>query len=235
MTCAEIMKQLEAFGDAQTKKVLTTHGAREPFFGVRVADLKTILKKTKKNYELSLELYATGNTDAMYLACLMADETKMTEADLNKWVGNAYWKYLNLHAVPWVAGETDFGFDLGLKWIQSKDEDTIIAGWSTLALYSCVHEDAELNIPAYKDLITKVGETIHSEPNEVRQAMNSFLINTAYYIKDLTEFAKQTGEKIGKVTVLQEGTACKVPYAPEYIQKAIDKGGIGKKRKTARC
>jgi len=31
------------------------------------------------------------------------------------------------------------------------------------------------------------------------------------------------------------GTACKVPLADEYIDKAIDKGRIGKKRKTARC
>lgn len=29
---------------------------------------KEILKKTKKNHELSLELFATGNSDAMYLA-----------------------------------------------------------------------------------------------------------------------------------------------------------------------
>ena len=54
------------------------HGAKEPFFGVKVGDLKKILKKTKKNHELSLELYKTGNSDAMYLAGLMADEKKIT-------------------------------------------------------------------------------------------------------------------------------------------------------------
>jgi hypothetical protein len=31
------------------------------------------------------------------------------------------------------------------------------------------------------------------------------------------------------------GTACKVPYAPEYIQKVQKRGAIGKKRKTAKC
>jgi hypothetical protein len=31
------------------------------------------------------------------------------------------------------------------------------------------------------------------------------------------------------------GTACKVPFAPDYIQKMKDKGNIGKKRKMARC
>jgi hypothetical protein len=30
-------------------------------------------------------------------------------------------------------------------------------------------------------------------------------------------------------------TACQVPMASDYIQKVIDKGQTGKKRKTARC
>ena len=51
MTADEILKELESFGDPQTKKTLLRHGAKEPFFGVKVADLKTILKKTKKIHE----------------------------------------------------------------------------------------------------------------------------------------------------------------------------------------
>lgn len=72
MTKEEVLKELEVYGNAQTKKTYATHGAKEPYFGVKVQDLKKILKKTKKNHELSLELYATGNSDAMYLAGLMA-------------------------------------------------------------------------------------------------------------------------------------------------------------------
>ena len=48
MALNEIMKELEAYGNEQTKKTLINHGAKEPFFGVKVADLKKILKKTKK-------------------------------------------------------------------------------------------------------------------------------------------------------------------------------------------
>ena len=78
MTANEILIELESYGDSQTKNTLLKHGAREPFFGVKVQDLKKILKKTKKNHELSLDLYRTGNSDAMYLAGLMADEHKIT-------------------------------------------------------------------------------------------------------------------------------------------------------------
>ena len=31
------------------------------------------------------------------------------------------------------------------------------------------------------------------------------------------------------------GTACKVPYAPEYIQKSMNCGSAAKKRKAIRC
>ena len=41
----------------------------------------------------------------------------------------------------------------------------------------------------------------------------------------------QTAEKIGPVSVDMGDTACKVPYAPDYIQKVQKRGTIGKKRK----
>ncbi len=63
-------------GSEQTKKVFMRHGAREPFFGVKVGDMKKIVKRVKKNHELSLALYDTGNGDAMYLAGLMPTKRK---------------------------------------------------------------------------------------------------------------------------------------------------------------
>jgi 3-methyladenine DNA glycosylase AlkD len=47
-------------------------------FGVKVGDLKPIVKQIKGDQELAMQLYATGNSDAMYLAGLVADGRKMT-------------------------------------------------------------------------------------------------------------------------------------------------------------
>jgi hypothetical protein len=139
MTAADVLQELEAYGDERTKQTLLKHGAKEPFFGVKVADLKKILKKTKKNHALSLELYQSGNSDAMYLAGLMADEKQITRAQLQEWADQAYWYYLSEYTVPWVAAETDFGFELGLEWIESEEERIASAGWSTLAYYASVN------------------------------------------------------------------------------------------------
>ena len=236
MTYKEVMTLLEAAGDEQTKKTLMKHGAREPFYGVKVAELKKILKKTKKDHELSLKLYATGNSDAMYLAGLMADEKQITKAQLQEWVSAAYWSYLNEYTVPWVAAETEYGWELALEWIASPDELVAAAGWSTLGSYAGTRDDAELDMTAYTKLLDQVAATIHTAPNRVRYTMNGFVIATGSYISELTAKAQTIAAQIGKVSVdMPNGTACKVPLAKDYIQKVIDKDRVGKKRKSARC
>jgi len=235
MTVKEILTQLEKYGDERTKNTLRRHGAKEPFFGVKVADLKKILKKTKKNHELSLELYETGNSDAMYLGGLMADEKQITKEQLNDWVEKAYWSYLSEYTVPWVAAETEFGFELGLEWIESKKEGIASAGWSTLAYYSAVNKDEDLDIAIYRKLLDRVEKEIHNAQNRVKYTMNGFVITTGSQIGELTAKAQEIAEKIGKLEVDMNGTACKVPFAKDYIQKVVDKQRIGKKRKTARC
>lgn len=235
MTTKEVMALLESMGDPSTKKTLMKHGAKEPFFGVKVAELKKILKKTKKNHELSLDLYKTGNSDAMYLAGLMADEKQISEAQLDGWADQAYWYYLSEYAVAWVASETEFGFNLGLKWIESEEERIACAGWSTLSNYASINEDGILDTKKYSDLLDRVEKTLHESKNRERYVMNGFVIAVGSYIPELTKKAQKVASSIGKVSVEMGGTACKVPLATDYIQKIIDKDRIGKKRKQARC
>src|SRR5437667_12466027 len=101
MTKTEVLSELSNMGSPAIKKVLATHGAREPFFGVRVGDMKKIVKKVKKDHDLSLELYSTGNYDAMYLAGLIADEKKISKKDLDRWVSEAY-AGISEYTVPWI-------------------------------------------------------------------------------------------------------------------------------------
>lgn len=235
MTKKEVLEQLEAFGEERTKNTFLKHGAKEPLFGVKVGDLKKILKKTKKNHELSLELYATGNSDAMYLAGLMADEKKITKAHLEDWVSKAYWYYLSEFTVPWLAAETDFGLELATQWIASKEESIASAGWATFSNYASICPDEALDIETYSQLLDRVVKEIDTAQNRVRYTMNGFVIAVGSYIPALTEKAQEIAAKIGKVSVEMGGTACKVPLASDYIQKIIDKDRIGKKRKQARC
>jgi 3-methyladenine DNA glycosylase AlkD len=228
------MRELEGYGNEGTKKVFMKHGAREPVFGVKVQDLKKIQKKIKKDYRLALELFATGNSDAMYFAGLIADETQMTKADIETWVQGAYWYYLCEYTVPQVAAETDYGFELALKWIDSVSEQVASAGWSTLTFLSSLREDADLNLEAYSSLLERAVKELPEAQNRVRYTMNGFVIAAGCNIASLTGKATACAQEIGKVSVDMAGTSCKVPLATQYIQKVVARGTVGKKRKTYR-
>src|SRR5271154_5389289 len=101
MTVPEIMTYLQANGSESIKKILVKHGVKEPFFGTKIEYMKVIQKKVKTDYQLAKDLYATGNTDAMYLAGLITDDEKMTKKDLNDWVKMAHSDNINGYTVPW--------------------------------------------------------------------------------------------------------------------------------------
>ena len=235
MTLKEIMTQLKSMGNENIKKILLKHGVKEPFFGVKVEDLKIIQKKIKKDHELSKQLYATGNADAMYLAGLIAEDEKMTREDLQTWVKLAVSDNISGYTVPWVAAGGKHGFELAMEWINSKEEHIAAAGWSTLSSIVAITPDAELNMATLKALLARIEKNIHSAMNRERSAMNGFIIALGGYVKTLTKEALATAAKVGVVTVNKDGTACKVPDATVYIKKMEDKGLAGKKKKTVKC
>jgi 3-methyladenine DNA glycosylase AlkD len=234
MTKDEVLSELEKMGSPSTKKILANHGAREPFFGVKVGDMKKIMKKTKKDHELSLALYDTGNYDAMYFAGLIADEKKITKKDLESWVAKAY-AGIAEYTVPWIVAESAHGWELGMKWIESPKEHIAAAGWASLGNLVAILPDEKLDIPALQQLLDRIKKDIHSSQNRVRYAMNWFIISLGAYVAPLTEKSKKIAQSIGTVTVVMDGTDCKVPSAFDYIVKIEKIGRIGKKKKQARC
>ncbi|MCI0538939.1 MAG: DNA alkylation repair protein [Verrucomicrobiales bacterium] len=90
MTAKEILEEIKPLGVESLKKMLfTNYGVKEPCFGVKIGDLKKIQKRIKVDYQLALDLYDTGNYDAMYLAGLIADDARMRKKDLQRWVEKA--------------------------------------------------------------------------------------------------------------------------------------------------
>ena len=229
------MKELEKKGSESIKKIFLNHGAKGPLFGVKVGDLKVIQKKVKKDHKLAMELFGTGIYDAMYLAGLIADESKMSKKDIQQWAEKSPSHGISEYTVAWVAAESDYGWELGMKWIDSPKETIASSGWNTLSGVIAMKPDNELDIALIKKLLQRIVKEIHSAPNRVRYTMNGFVIGVAGFIKELTKEAIEVSKKIGDVYVDMGGTACKVPSAPDYIKKMEVKGSIGKKKKTVKC
>ena len=229
------MKELEKKGSESIRKIFKNHGNNGPMYGVKVGDLKVIQKKVKKDHELAMGLFATGNYDAMYLAGLIADESKMSKKDIQQWAERSTNKGISEYTVAWVAAESEYGWELGRKWIDSPKENIASAGWNTLSGVIAMKPDNELDIALIKRLLQRIVKEIHSAPNRVRYTMNGFVIGVGGYIKELTKDAIDIAKKVGDVYVDMEGTACKVPSAADYIKKTEARGSIGKKKKTVKC
>lgn len=234
MTVPQILGELHELGQENIRLIHLNHGAHEPCLGVRIGDMKPIVKRIKMDYRLALDLYDTGVYDAMYLAGLVADDARMTREDLEKWVRQAS-RPLAIYTVAWVASGSPAGLDAARAWIDDPDEIVAAAGWATWASLVSVRPDEAFDLGELRALLARVERTIHGERNEVRSQMNGFVIAVGSWVASLTDEAKAAGAAIGPVMVDVGNTACRIPYAPEYIAKVEARGTVGKKKKTAKC
>jgi len=234
MTLDEVMQELAALGNDATKKTLLRHGAPEPLFGVRIGDLKPLQKKLKNCQSLALELFATRNSDAMYLAGLIADGAKMTPDQLNRWAANASWHMIAGATVASVAAEHPHAFEIANKWIQSPQELTATAGWSTLSALVATRSDSALPLEQIGGLLDRVAKSVQSAPNRVRYAMNSFIISCGTYVAELGDKAITVARSIGEIDVDMGETDCQVPNAESYILKSRRGAPVAPKRKSSR-
>jgi hypothetical protein len=235
MNLTEVMSALKAKGSESTKRILLKHGAKEPFFGVKVGDMKPLAKKLKGRQALALELFATGNSDAQYLAGMIADGRLMTTKQLQTWADTAAWDMISGNTVPWVASEHPEGFVLATKWIASKQEQVARAGWSTLGALAATIPDADLPVAQLGQLLDRVVRDMPKAPDGARYSMNNFVIMVGTYVAPLGNKAIATARKLGRVEVDMGDTACQVPDAENYIIKSRRGAPVAPKRKTVRC
>lgn len=234
-TVKQVLAELKKKGTAQTRKIYTRHGITGEMYGVKIGDLKPIAKKLKGNQELALQLYQTGNYDAMYLAGMVADGSLMTKRDLQAWAKAANCGMLAEYAVPGVVCESKHARDLALKWIDARSPRLASCGWNCYSGIVATTADADLDLEEVQSLLDRVVAEIDTAADTVRYTMNGFVIAVGSYVKPQSKRAKISAKKIGEVSVDMGETACRVPLATEYIAKVEKAGRVGKKRKTLKC
>ncbi len=231
MDVQTVMAELAALGQADTKRIYQNHGAREPQFGVAVADLRKMAKKIKKDHPLAEQLYATGNYDAMYLAGMVADPALMEEADLDRWLADAYFFMLSDYVVAPLLAQKAFAKGVAERWIATGKELSLSAGYTCYALLLCTLPDESFDRQRLSALLAQVKESLHSQPPRARYAMNGFVIALGVSYLPLHGEAVEAAQAIGQVKVMDGKVACAVPLATAMIAKAESQGKLGYKRK----
>lgn len=235
MDIQTVLQELELLGSERTKKLYMQQGAHEPLFGVATGAMKPIAKKIKTNQVLANELYATGNYDAMYLAGMIADTKAMSEVDFNRWMEGAYFYMISDFIVAVTLAETDFAQAVSDRWIATGKELYVSAGYSCYCWLLGNRKDEEFNREKLNAMLETVGKTIHSSPDRAKYAMNNFVLTVGVSYIPLHEKAAAVANTVGTMDVFRGKTKCSVPVAADEIQKAVDKGRLGFKRKNVRC
>jgi 3-methyladenine DNA glycosylase AlkD len=235
MNLETVMQELESLGKERMKKMYISNGAHEPLFGVATGAMKPLSKIIKKNQPLADELYATGNYDAMYFAGIIADPKVMTEDDFERWIDGAYFYMLSDYVVAVTLSETDIAQAVADKWIASDEELKMSAGWSCYCWLLGNRPDSEFSESKMASLLDLVENTIHHSPERTKSAMNNFIYTVAISYLPCHEKAVETAKAVGPVEMKRDNKKSSILLASDNIQKELDRGKLGFKRKYVRC
>ncbi|MEP9388383.1 DNA alkylation repair protein [Mesorhizobium sp. KR9-304] len=85
-TAAEIIAHLRSIGSEENRQGMKRYGIRiDRALGISHGVQRDIAKKIKRNHERAFELWASGITEAQFIASVTADPKRFTKADARRW------------------------------------------------------------------------------------------------------------------------------------------------------
>jgi 3-methyladenine DNA glycosylase AlkD len=219
MTLKQVMKELKALGNEKTLKHNAKFGAGENQFGVKRGDLRKLAKALKTNHPLALELWATGNVDARFLAVLIMKPKELSPEQLDQMVRSEDFVEVLDWFTQYIIKKHPAKDSLREAWMDSGDPLAARAGWSLAA--ECVSKRPELvDLKALLDRIeAEMGEA-HAAP---QWTMNITLVNIGIHHPKLRKRAVSIGEKLGVFSDFPTAKGCTSPFAPIWIDAMVSR------------
>lgn len=217
MTIDEAMVELEAMGAEQTRKVYQRHGATPPLFGVKFGDLRPLAKRIGVDQDLALGLWATGNTDARLLACMIADPEQLPEDELDAWLGDITTYFLVDVFVAELAAKKADRLARAQRWIASERDRTAQAGWDLMNFVAL--NDADVPDALLEQQLDLIEERIQGYGNWTRRSASNTITGIGLRNDALEQAARKTAVNMGTVEFDPGQTSCVMPDPIEYLEK----------------
>lgn len=221
MNLEQAMAELEALGNETMRKQNTRHGAGDNQFGVRRGEVRKLAKSIKTNHELALELWATGNIDARFLALLIIKPKRLSADELDGMVRSLTFTEVADWLNNYVVKKHPDKETLRQGWMQTDDPMAARSGWTLTA--ERVHKDPDdLDLPA---LLDRIEAELADAPPESQWTMNICLANIGIHHPELRERAVAIGEALGVYSDYPERKGCTSPFAPIWIAEMVKRLG----------
>jgi hypothetical protein len=217
VTFDEAMSALEEKGSEQTRKTYRRHGASGPLFGVKFGDLRPLGRKIGTDHALAEALWASGNTDARLLACMVADPTAVSEAELDDWLDDIETYFLVDTFVAEIASKTSGRCERAERWIASDRDRTAQAGWDLMSLVALSDDDVPNAF--FEEQLDRIAERIEGYGNWTRRSASNTIIGIGLRNDALEAAARQTAARMGEVDFDPGQTSCVMPDPIAYLEK----------------
>ena len=217
LTFDEAMAALEAAGTEQTRSTYLRHGASEPLFGVKFGDLRPLAKRIGTDHALAEALWASGNTDARLLACMVADPAAVSEDELDAWLADIDTYFLVDVFVAEIASKTPGRRARAERWIASDRDRTAQAGWDLMNFVALSDDDVPDDY--FEVQLELIRARIDDYGNWTRRSASNTITGIGLRNDELEAAARQTAKDIGQVEFDPGPTSCVMPDPIEYLEK----------------
>lgn len=134
LSARQILRILHSKGSRRSREGMARFGiTSKKVFGVGATPLRALARRIGKNQELSLRLWKTGYLEARILAALIGDASRVTPAQMDRWVRN----FDNWAVCDGCCGnlfdKTPFAYEKAVLWSKSKEEFVRRAGYVVMA------------------------------------------------------------------------------------------------------
>jgi 3-methyladenine DNA glycosylase AlkD len=213
MTVKEALAQLKSLGDEKTRKQNQKAGAGDNQFGVKLGDIRKIAAKIKNDHQLALELWATGNVDAQFLAMLVMKPKDLSHDEVDRMVRSIDFSRVADWMSAYVVRNHPDKEALRQAWMKDKDRWAARAGWDLTA--ERIGKSPEgLDLPA---LLDRIESEMPKAAPEVQWTMNNCLAGIGIHHPKLRKRAIAIGEKLGIYRDYPVSKGCTSPFAPIWI------------------
>ncbi len=220
-TLDEILQALERRGDARVREISMRNGAGENQFGVKMGDIRTIAKSIKTNHPLGLELWASGNVEAMLLATLIMKPTLLSEEELERMTAVVTYTWLADWLMTNITKLHPSKEVLRQRWMQSSHPMLARAGWS-LTAERIIKSPEGLDLVA---LLDRIEREMADAPAPTQWTMNYSLAETGIRFPEHRVRAIDIGERIGLYRDYPCSKGCTSPFAPIWINAMVARQG----------
>jgi 3-methyladenine DNA glycosylase AlkD len=223
-TVEQTLELLASYGHPRVREMNARHGAPDNQFGVKMGDIRTIAKSIKVNHELGLQLWGTGNVEAMFLATLIVKPKLLSEAEVERMAASV--KFVDLRfglsqmadwLMSYVIKQHPAKETLRRRWMESDHPMLARAGWSLTA--ERIAKDPEGLDPAA--LLDRIERDMPGAPAATQWTMNGCLAETGIRFPEHRQRALEIGERLGVFRDYPVSKGCTSPFAPIWIEAMV--------------